>query len=55
MDRIIHEGDRNKQGTHKCPNCGRTVTRKMSYGDPPQCPCCKVPYRPIQKRMRFYS
>jgi len=53
---VIDEGDRSKQGTHKCPNCGRTITVKHPYyGDPPKCSKCGAYYKPKQRRKIFYG
>lgn len=52
---VINEGDRNKQGTHKCPNCGRVITIKHPHiGDPPKCSKCGSYYRPKPRRNKIY-
>ena len=56
MHDVIDPGDKGKQGTHKCPNCGRTIIiSRHSFGDPPKCPKCNTYYKPKQKRMTFYQ
>lgn len=49
MEEVINEGDKGKQGNMTCPNCGRTVLIPPHWGDPPTCPKCGTPYRPILK------
>jgi len=56
MNEVIDEGDKSKQGTHKCPNCGRRITMEFPYvGDPPKCPACGAYYEPIKRKKLFFS
>ena len=51
---VIDEGDKSKQGTHRCPNCGRTINMKLPYiGDPPKCSQCGSYYVPKPRRNKF--
>lgn len=54
MDEVIEEGDESRQGTDRCPNCGRTIMRHFPYlGDPPKCSKCGSYYKPIYKKHFF--
>ena len=56
MQEVIDEGDRSKQGTHRCPTCGRTINVKFPhYGDPPKCGSCDSYYKPKPRRNKFFS
>ena len=55
MDEVIDEGDKSKQGTDRCPNCGRTITRRFPYvGDPPKCPKCGSFYKPVHRKPLYW-
>ena len=42
MEEVIKEGEKEKQGSHVCPRCGRVVLIKHYFGDPPT--YCDIPY-----------
>lgn len=50
---VIREGDKDKQGNAKCPQCGETVLIKKHFGDPPKCGKCGVPYTPITRQGKY--
>lgn len=47
--RVVKPGDKSKQGNAYCPQCGEKVILPNSWGDPPKCPHCDVPYAPISR------
>lgn len=51
---VIKEGDKEKQGNAVCPQCNERVLVTHRWGDPPRCPKCNVPYRPIVGLPRYY-
>lgn len=50
---IITEGDKNKQGNARCPQCGVIVLITNHYGDPLKCGKCSVPYVPTLRPVKY--
>jgi len=50
---VIKEGDKHEQGNAKCPQCNEQVLIEQHWGNPPNCPHCRVPYSPIIRPAKY--